>query len=172
MKYSDYPQIRLRALEPEDLDLLYSIENNMALWNVGITNVPYSRYALHDYIATNSGDIYADKQVRMMAENEEGEVVGVLDLTNFDPTHLRSEIGILVIDAFCGKGYGKAILSQAAFYAQHILHLHQLYAYVDVTNEKSIKLFTSMGYRKSSCLVDWLYDGTSYRDAIVLQCFF
>ena len=33
-------KIRLRALEPEDLDILYAIENDADLWNVGITNVP------------------------------------------------------------------------------------------------------------------------------------
>ena len=37
------PSIRLRAIEPEDLDLLYLIENDTRLWNVGTTNVPYSR---------------------------------------------------------------------------------------------------------------------------------
>ena len=35
--------IHLRALEPEDLDMLYQIENNRELWSVGVTNVPYSR---------------------------------------------------------------------------------------------------------------------------------
>ena len=42
------PAIRLRAIEPEDLDLLYQIENDSSLWDVGTTNVPYSRYTLHD----------------------------------------------------------------------------------------------------------------------------
>ena len=51
------PQIRLRALEPEDLDFLYTIENDVSLWNVGNANVPYSRYVLHDYIAHASNDI-------------------------------------------------------------------------------------------------------------------
>ena len=36
--------MKLRAIEPEDLDLLYQIENNTELWQVGATNVPYSRY--------------------------------------------------------------------------------------------------------------------------------
>ena len=40
-------RIRLRALEPEDLDELYQIENDRRLWDVGLTNVPYSRFALH-----------------------------------------------------------------------------------------------------------------------------
>ena len=44
-------KILLRAMEPEDLELLYQIENNPALWKVGVTNVPYSRYQLRDYLA-------------------------------------------------------------------------------------------------------------------------
>ena len=44
-------EVRLRAMEPEDLDLLYKIENDERLWNVCTTNVPYSRYVLRDYIA-------------------------------------------------------------------------------------------------------------------------
>ena len=55
--------MKLRAVEPEDLDLLYQIENDQSLWLVGATNVPYSRYTLHDYIANSSDDIYADSQV-------------------------------------------------------------------------------------------------------------
>ena len=65
---SSKPSIRLRAIEPEDLDLLYRIENDVKLWNIGTTNVPYSRYILHDYVANASDDIYTDRQVRMMVE--------------------------------------------------------------------------------------------------------
>ena len=41
------PVVTLRAIEPEDLDVLYTIENDDKLWTVGSTNVPYSRYSLH-----------------------------------------------------------------------------------------------------------------------------
>ena len=41
-------KIKLRAIEPEDLELLYKIENDVRLWNVGATNVPYSKYTLHE----------------------------------------------------------------------------------------------------------------------------
>lgn len=45
--------VHLRAIEPEDLDLLYGIENDTDLWNVGVTSVPYSRYTLYEYIANS-----------------------------------------------------------------------------------------------------------------------
>ena len=61
--------ISLRALEPEDLDLLYSIENNRNNWSVSSTTAPYSRYALKQHIAMQPQDIrispaqpYADKR--------------------------------------------------------------------------------------------------------------
>ncbi len=78
-------------MEPEDLDVLYQIENDPGTWCVGVVNVPYSRYLLHDYIANATGDIYADKQVRLMIENVEGACVGMVDLVNFDPRHSRQK---------------------------------------------------------------------------------
>lgn len=44
-------------MEPEDLDFLYGVENDDRLWNVGVTNVPYSKSMLLDYITSATGDI-------------------------------------------------------------------------------------------------------------------
>ena len=60
------PNIRLRALELEDLDFLYHIENDDRLWELGVSNVPYSRRVLLDYITSASADIYVDNQVRLI----------------------------------------------------------------------------------------------------------
>mgnify|MGYP001790053284 CR=1 FL=1 len=71
MEKKRHVRVRLRAMEPEDLDMLYHIENDRSLWNVSATNVPYSRYALHNYIADAKNDIYIDGQLRMMIENRD-----------------------------------------------------------------------------------------------------
>ena len=165
-------QVHLRAIEPEDLDLLYRIENDVKLWNVGITNVPYSRYALHDYVANASGDIYTDHQVRLIIENEQNEVVGIADVVNFDPGNRRAEIGLVIEQAFRGQGYGYSAMLALARYAINVLHLHQLYAVIEASNETCLQLFRHLGYQESSCLKDWLFDGREYHDAIVMQTFF
>ena len=166
------PEIRLRAMEPEDLDLLYRIENDMKLWNVGATNVPYSRYTLHDYIATASNDIYVDRQVRMMVENLSGETIGIVDLVNFDPNNCRAEVGLIILDAFRRQGYGNSVLTAIADYALNTLHLHQLFAFVDANNKASLKLFRKQGYQLSGTISDWLYDGREYHDAVLMQLVF
>ena len=92
------PNIRLRALELEDLDFLYQIENDDRLWELGVSNVPYSRRVLLDYITSASADIYVDNQVRLIVENEQNEQVGILDLTDFDPRHRRAELVLVKLE--------------------------------------------------------------------------
>lgn len=163
------PQVHLRAMEPEDLDLLYRIENDVELWDVGTTSVPYSRYVLHDFLASSSGDIYTDKQLRLVVENEDAEVVGLLDLCHFDPKHLRSELGLVIERRWRQKGYGMEALQQCLAYARRTLHLHQLYAVVASDNEAALRLFAGAGFEASARLAEWLFDGDGYRDAVVMQ---
>jgi len=161
--------VRLRAMEPEDLDLLYRIENDSQLWGVGATNVPYSRYLLHEYISNATGDIYTDRQVRLMIENEEGQVVGIADVMNFDPRHLRAELGIVIERAYRRQGYATDAIRQILDYARKVLHLHQLYAFVGCDNHASMELFSKVGFTREAELKDWLYGGKDYHSAIVMQ---
>ena len=163
-------KIKLRAMEPEDLDELYAIENDRSIWKVGQTNVPYSRYALHDYIAHSSADIYADRQVRMMITSER-QTVGIVDVVNFDPTHRRAELGIVIKEPFRGQGYATATLAAICDHARRIWHMHQLYVVVDESNKTSVNLFRKHGFTVESCLHDWLFDGTEYHDALLMQTF-
>jgi len=164
-----FPKVRLRALEPEDLDFLYTIENNPEEWGCGVTNVPYSRYLLHQYISSASADIYVDKQVRLMIVDEVGDAVGMVDLFNFSPQHLRAEVGIIIHSKYRHKGYAAAALQLLTEYAEKTVHLHQLYAVIDKNNTESLSLFTQNGFLVAASLSDWLFDGSSFHDAVVLQ---
>ena len=161
--------IQLRAIEPEDLDLLYRIENDMALWNVGLSNVPYSRYLLHDYVAHASNDIYTDRQVRLMIDNADNQTVGIVDLVSFDPSNRRAELGIIILNQFRRQGYATATLQQIRDYALRVLHLHQLYVYIDEHNEASLSLFHKVGFTTAGHIPDWLFDGEHYHDASLMQ---
>lgn len=161
--------IRLRAMEPEDLDLLYSIENDPDCWGVSTTNVPYSRYVLHDFVARSSGDIYTDRQVRLIVELDDGTPVGLADLMNFDPRHMRAEVGIIIARHYRRRGYASQAMRLMADYARRIIHLHQLYAVISTDNEASLALFNKIGFDASVRLSDWLYDGKTYHSAVLLQ---
>ncbi|MGP1423743.1 MAG: GNAT family N-acetyltransferase [Prevotella fusca] len=164
-------QVMLRAMEPEDLDVLYQIENDRSLWNIGSTNVPYSRYALHNYIADAKNDIYIDGQLRLMIENEAQEAVGVIDLVGFDPKNQRAELGIIIMRRFRRQGYAHAAISKVIDYTRNVLHLRQIYAVVDVGNVVSYHCLSSLGFSDGSILKEWLYCDGEYKDARIMQLF-
>lgn len=158
-------------MELEDLDFLYEVENDEEIWNVGVTNVPYSKRMLLDYIASASGDIYTDKQVRLIIENEECEAVGVVDLVDFSPSHGRAELGIVIKKPFRGRGYGALAIGKMLTYSRKVLHLHQVYAYVAESNKECVKLLKEADFQEGMTIRDWLYDGDRYFDAIFFQRF-
>lgn len=168
---ANLPNVFLRAMEPEDLDVLYGIENDISLWNVSVTSVPYSRYTLYDYIANTKNDIYVDRQVRMMIEDTNHEVVGIVDLINFDPKHLRAEIGIVIEKKYRNRGLAQSAINRIKEYSLDVLHLHQLYAYINVDNKQSLNLFERCGFLRSNELKDWLFDGKKYHNALLMQLF-
>lgn len=165
-------EVRLRAMEPEDLDFLYGIENSRDTWLVGNTSVPYSRYVLHDYIANATDDIYADGQVRLIMENAERRIVGMVDVFDFNPANRRAEVSIVVHGDYRRRGYAIDALKQIVDYALRILHLHQLYAIIAEDNLPSLGLFEKGGFKRCCKLYDWLYDGTEYRNAVLMNKIF
>ena len=171
MKSEKNTIVLVRAVEPEDLELLYKIENDFNLWDVGVTNVPYSKFMLHEYMSSITGDIYTDKQVRLMIENEDGKVVGIADIVDFNPSHRRAEIGIVIMKEYRKQGYASATLKYLKKYASHILHLKQIYAIVPNSNEYSVCLFKKSGFESDAVLKNWLFDGEKYLDATLMQYF-
>jgi|SRR5574344_553443 diamine N-acetyltransferase len=165
-------EVTLRAIEPEDLDVLYEIENDRDVWDCGPTSVPYSRYVLHKYLSAAVCDIYADKELRLIICNAAGESIGILDLVNFEPRHLRAEVGIVLRSDCRHKGYAASALSKLKAYCSHTLHLHQLYAIVNNKNQSSIQLFQSSGFQRNGILYDWFLEGDKYSDAYFFEYFF
>ena len=157
----------LRALEPEDLELLYAIENDMTLWQHAATTVPYSRYVLRQYIAESKCDLFQDGEVRLVAEAN-GTPLALCDLTRFDPQHQRAEVGIVVLPSYQHRGYGLLALEALETYARNQL-LHQLYAIVAEDNNPAIRLFRQRGFLPSTPLKDWIRRSDHFVSATIWQ---
>lgn len=166
-----HPHVILRAMEPEDLEMMYDIENDQDIWSVSNTNMPYSRFALHEYIASSSNDVYTDKQVRLIITNPDKDFIGIVDLANYNPQHMRAEVGIVIRKPYRDMGYGRAALVELMDYSHSVLHIHQLYALVNVDNEYCLRLFKRVGFKKEAELKDWLFDGDNYHNAYLLHFF-
>ena len=95
-------RIYLRAVEPEDMDVMYEMENDPSMWDISNFTVPYSRYVLRQYIEGSQCDVFADKQLRLMIMSKsDHRILGTIDITDFVPLHSRGEVGMKLFTS-CG----------------------------------------------------------------------
>ncbi|MEM9687013.1 MAG: GNAT family N-acetyltransferase, partial [Bacteroidota bacterium] len=149
-------QIFLRAMEPEDLEFLYELENNEAVWEVSNTITPYSKFVLKQYLENSYKDIYEAKQLRLAITGSGNEIYGLVDIYDFDPKNKRAGVGVIIIDAqHRNKGIATEALQLVISYAFTHLELHQLYANVSEDNSASIKLFSNLAFEQTGIKKDW-----------------
>ena len=166
--------IHLRAMEPEDIDLIYSWENNPDVWVHSSSHQPFSRNALQRFIEENDGaDIYASQQLRLMADVEEignkPTTVGCIDLFDFEPYHRHAAIGMLVDSRYRHKGYGEAMLKQLEEFAARHLNIHLLYCDIAASNIACLALYKKNGYREVGVRKEWIWNGNSWEDAVTVE---
>jgi len=161
----------LRALEPEDLEFVYAIENDENIWEVSNTITPYSKFLIRQYLENAHQDIYEAKQLRLaVCKSATSEAIGLIDLFDFDAKNKRAGIGIIIqneIDR--NSGFGKESLGLVINYAFEQLQLHQLYANIGTENKASISLFTTFGFEKIGVKKDWNLINNAFQDEAVFQ---
>ena len=162
--------IILRALEPEDLNFLYQIENNESFWEVSHTQTPFSKYLLKQYLENAHLDIYESKQLRLLIEEKATKKqVGMIDLFDFNPQHKRAGIGILIHPDFENKGVASEALSLLINYSFSHLQLHQLYANITSSNSKSLALFKKYNFNEVGIKKDWISSEGKFKDEVLFQ---
>ena len=166
-----YKNINLRALEPEDLELLYEWENDDNYWLISNTSSPFSKYTLKRYIENSHKSIYETGQLRFMIEHIEDKIaIGTIDVFEFDSFHKRAGIGILIAnEAYRRKGYAFMSLTCLIQYCFETLQLHQLYCNILSNNKESLDLFKKMGFTESGIKKDWVLTSSGYIDELMLQ---
>jgi diamine N-acetyltransferase len=166
-----YKEIRLRALEPEDLELLYSWENNISYWTISNTIVPFSKYTLKRYLEDSHKSIYETGQVRLMIDHiADNATIGTIDIFDFDPFHKRAGVGILIAnEQYRRKGYATMALICLINYCFVTLMLHQLHCSILSNNGESIDLFKKVGFVQSGIKKEWIRSTEGYMDEYIFQ---
>lgn len=166
-----YGDITLRAVEPEDLELLYQWENNMGYWLISNTIKPFSKYILKKYIENSHKTIFETGQLRLMIDIKgNGRTVGTIDLFDFDPFHKRAGVGILIADESSRrKGYATMALKCLIDYCFTTLQLHQLYCGILSSNCESMELFKKLGFVETGVKKDWIKTPDGYLDEHIFQ---
>jgi len=163
--------IYLRALEPNDLEFVYAMENDQNIWEVSNTQTPYSRFLVRQYLENAQQDIYEAKQLRLaICQDEDFPAIGLIDLFEFDPKNNKAGVGIVIQqDDNRKQNIGSEALELLIKYSFYNLNLHQLYANISIENEASIALFTKFGFEKTGIKKDWILLNGQYLDEAIFQ---
>jgi RimJ/RimL family protein N-acetyltransferase len=92
-------------------------------------------------------------------------VVGTVTLAEIDPEHRRAELGVMVRRVFWGEGYGSEAVALGLEYGFGALGLHRVEADIDPRNDGSIRLVTSLGFRREGLLRHRWRSGDEWQDA-------
>ena len=166
-------KIKLRELEPEDIDFLYNTENNISLWEISNTSKPFSKHILNEYIKNSNKDIFTTKQIRFIIETiKERNIVGIIDLFDYDPIHLRAGIGIIINNSERRKNYASDAIEIIKHYTYNTLRLNQLYCEISSDNKASISLFEKSNFKLSGTKKQWINTADGFKDVLFYQFFF
>ena len=163
--------IYIRALEPNDLEFIYAIENDQSIWEVSNTQTPYSRFLVKQYLENAHQDIYEAKQLRLaICQDQDYPALGLIDLFDFDPKNNRAGVGIVIQEqGNRNQNIGSEALELLIHYSFCHLNLHQLYANIGNENKASIALFTKFGFKNIGTKKDWNLVNGIYKDEAVFQ---
>ena len=163
--------IYLRALEPNDLEFVYAMENDQSMWEVSNTQTPYSRFLIKQYLENAHQDIYEAKQLRLaICQDQDFPAIGLIDLFDFDPKNNRAGLGIVIQgQENRNQNIGSEALELILKYSFYHLNLHQLYANIGTENSASIALFSKFGFQKIGVKKDWVLVHGSYQDEAIFQ---
>ena len=92
-------RVRLRALEPADIEVVYRWENDPAIWRVSGTMAPLSRERIARFIEEQSYDIYATRGMRLVIEVE-GIAVELQSVENLFTEQFATKVVFIVFNVF------------------------------------------------------------------------
>lgn len=175
----DIKEVRLRALEPEDVDKLYLWENDKEVWPYGVTRAPLSRHQLWEYATNYDANPFSTGQLRLIIEiiaesanchTFQTIACGTIDLYDIDPVNSRSMVGVMIAPKWRKKGIATKALELVDNYCRDTLGLALIASEVASDNHPSIKLFHETSkYQQVGERPAWFRRGNSFVAAILFQ---
>ena len=160
--------LSLRALEPDDLELVYDVENDKSLWVYSNTTSPFSRHTLKKFIENSHLDIIEHKQLRLVIADDDNSY-GFIDLYDYDFINRRVGLGIIIFKKYRSKGIGLISLQLTVDYLLEHVPIHQVYANISSTNKESISLFEKSDFVNVGLKKDWIFYNNQFNDELLFQ---
>lgn len=161
----------LRALEPKDVDYLYTYRNDWeVIRNLGGFSAGYSKANLEEWIKRHSNR--DDEILWTIATVETDHCIGHVGLYQIDSRVRKGQFAIMIGDrALWGKGLGTRVTEAVVSWAFSQLNLHKVSLHVLTNNERAIRIYELLGFRPEGILRDEQFRDGQFLDLILMAVF-
>ncbi len=160
--------VRLRAVEPEDLDNAYKWANDREVtrWLTS-PRYPVSRKAEQQGIDDAPTNSFGD--VRLAIETNDGKHIGGINLHRINPEDRKASLGIMIGEKDqWSNGYGTDAIMTLLGFAFDEMNLHRVLLHAFADNERAIGCYQRCGFRAEVRLRQEVYQNGRYYDVVVM----
>ena len=156
--------IKLRPFEKADLEACKEWINEPEIARGILRVLPVSMYEHTQWYER----IITDKnRVTFAIETiKDRKYIGNVGLMDIDWLNRKGMLWIYLEKGFWGKGYGKEAVSLLLQFAFKRLNLNKVYLNVGAFNEKALKMYASLGFKKDGILREDVYIDGEYIDVL------
>jgi RimJ/RimL family protein N-acetyltransferase len=154
-------RVRLRPLQPRDVDGLYEVFSNAEVMRYWSTPPLPDKDAAEQLVAEIIRDVASGKMMKWaIARISDDRSIGTATLFNPDLSNGRAELGYALGRQYWGQGLMGEALQTLLTYAFEVLELRRLEADVDPRNAASIRTLERLGFKREGFLRErWHVDG-------------
>lgn len=163
-------KIYFRTLTSDDVSVMMAWENNPDNWKISSTTKAYSRAQIEEFVGLNQ-DIFIHSQLRLIiCLTDTNEIIGNMDLFDFEPEHKRVGVGILIDEKYRNKGLANESIQLIEEYCKIILDVKNIFCNILTDNTKSIKLFEKNNFKRICLKPNWhQYAGEWFDECMYLK---
>jgi len=103
-----------------------------------------------------------------IVDKKTGKVIGLIGVKELDTLHQRASFGILLKREYWRKGYAKDATILFFRYLFDEIHLHRVYLYVLLSNERAIALYKEFGFKREGILRKHYFQSGSFQDVLIM----
>jgi len=159
--------VRLRALEPGDLEREYAWVNDRDVTHFLSLRYPLSHADEERFLRDRPANDFANTVLAI--ETKDGTHIGNIGLHQGNAEDRRAALGIMIGDKdHWSQGYGGDAIVTLLRFAFHDMNLHRVFLHVFEYNERAIACYKRCGFREEGRLRQDRFKDGRYWDALVM----
>ena len=168
VKFLQGENVYLRPVQPSDAPFYYASQSNEELRRLTGMKGHFTMQGLESYISRIAGD--NTRADFIFCSQETDAPLGDVVLNSIDHGNRSCNMRVATFrEEECGKGYGTEAIRLMLGYGFGTLNLHRIDLEVYAFNERAIRSYEKIGFKREGVKRDALYYNHQYVDAIVMS---